>query len=77
MDSKKLWKRLSYDGLVFIRGKHSVNMSCNNVCLSNFIHIDQFNISIVKKYNNGHYFGIKNGYRMAKGKVTIKWNKII
>ena len=77
MDSKKLWKRLSYDGLDFIKGKHSVNMSCNNVCLSNFINIDLFYISIVKKYNNGHYFGIQNGYRMAKGKVTIKWNKII
>ena len=43
----KLRKRLSYDGLDYIKGKHSVNMSCNNVCLSNFIHINLFYISIV------------------------------
>ena len=39
MDTKKLRKRLSYDGLDYIKGKHSVNMSCNNVCLSNCIHM--------------------------------------
>ena len=57
------WKRLSYDGLDFIKGKHSAYMSCNKVCLSYFIHINLFYISIVWKYNNGHHFG--------------KWNKII
>ena len=29
IDVKKLRKRLSYDGLDYIKGKHSVNMSCN------------------------------------------------
>ena len=37
MDSKKLKKRLSYDGLDHIKGKHSVNVIC--MCLSFEWHI--------------------------------------
>ena len=66
MDSKKLRKRLSYEGLDYIKGKHSINMSCNNVCLSNFIHMNLFYISIVWKYDNEHHFGIQNDCRMAR-----------
>ena len=58
MDSKKPRKRHSYDGLDYIKGKHSVNMSYNDVRLSNFIHMYLFYISIVWKNNNGHHFGI-------------------
>ena len=77
MDSEKLWKFSSYDGLDFVKGKHSVNMSCNNVCLSNFIRINLFYIYIVWKCNNGDYFKIQNGCRLIKSSVIIIWNKII
>ena len=54
--SADLWG-LHKDGLYFIKGKHSVDMSCNNVCLSNFTHINLFYIFIVWKCNNGDNFG--------------------
>ena len=73
MDSKKLWKCLCYDTLDFIKGKNSVFMSCNNVCLSNFIHINLFYIYIVWKYNNKDHFGIQNGCRMAESSVSGFW----
>ena len=52
MDSKKLWKCLCYDGLDFKKGKRSVDMCCNNICLSNCIHMNLFHISIVWKCNS-------------------------
>ena len=73
---KKLRKRLIYDGLDFKKDKHSVNISCNNVCLSNFSQINLFYIYIVWKCNNGDHFGIQNGFRMAESSVIIIWNKI-
>ena len=64
-------------GLDFIKGKHSANMSCNNVCLSNFIYINLFCISIVCKCNSGDHFGIHIGCRMAKSSViNMKQNYI-
>ena len=38
----KLWWSRHY------KGKHSVNMSCNNVCLTNVIKMNPFYISIVE-----------------------------
>ena len=55
MESQTLWKYPIYDGLDFIEDKYSVNMSCNNDFLSNWIHINLFYISIVWKYNNGEH----------------------
>ena len=69
MDKKKLWKCLSYDGFHFSKDKHSVNMACNIVCFSNFIHIglNLFYISIIWKYKMLTIF---------ESKITAVWLQV-
>ena len=69
MDLKKNLKMPQLWWTWLYKGQHSVNVSFNNVCLSNFIHINLFYIYNVWKCNNGDH--------MTKSSVIIIWNKIM